>query len=417
VVLQVGGKDKGKRRALLVSSGSTSPLPKELPASTSGPAYEPMSLEGDVLERMRFDPEVIAFRRRFVIGLASVFAVLIVVVIWHSVGGSVVNSIAAASSAPAEPVKIESRKIETKTLPANTVAMRRGTPTAGSASLLHFDPPSKASTDEKLEAPPVNAPTTDPAREIARKEPSEPKSVKGVQARANEPNGSKQVTLAMTDPRVQAAAALERFLLANNIDAMLATVADRSKVEPKIRSYLETHPLIPLEYQSLTISNGAGPTGERSIVVILKDGTTREAVVVREDDRSVVDWPSFVAYSDMEWAQFMEKKPADPVLFRVIATPDKRFDNSFADAKGLTCLKLSDPRSGSNTPLFAYVESASIIGQEVAAVMSQAEGEPRKLTLHLKYPNKPTSQDQVWIDSVVASGWMLPRDKTTAQVR
>ena len=219
----------------------------------------------------------------------------------------------------------------------------------------------------------------------------------------------------MTDPRVQAAAALERFLVANNIDAMLATVANRQSVEPQIRRYLESNPLVPLDYQSLTISNGAGPTGERAIVITLKDGTQREANVVREDGRSVVDWPSFVAWSDMEWAHFMDKKPAEPILFRVIAEAEQRYDNAFADPKKLACLKLINPRDTTAHPLYAYVERSSIIGQEIDVLMRQAEGRPTKLTLHLKYPAKATSQDQVWIDSVLASGWMVPRSKSTAQ--
>ena len=409
VVLQVSAKDKGKRRALLVAGAGQPPVVAAPDKTVPGPAYEPVSLEGDVLERMKFDPEVRAFRKRLIIGVSAVAAIIVGSIIWHMVGDSVSQSVASIASKPVEEPKVEPAHVDPQALPANAIGMRRGSPTQAPST-----------TKFVFEAPPTPEPTafvpplpTVPAvsQPVANATPA---PAAGIEARENGGDGTKKVTLAMTDPRVQAAAALERFLLANNIDAMLATVADRPKMEPKIRSYLEKHPLVPIAYESLTISNGAGPTGERSIVVTLKDGTTREAVVVREDDRSVVDWPSFVAWSDMEWAQFMEKKPAEPVLFRVLATVGERYDNAFADSKALRCVKLIDPRSQSTAPIFAYVESTSPMGQKVDAFLNQAEGKPTKLTLHLKYPTDAKSQDQVWIDSVVANGWMLPRDKSTA---
>lgn len=415
VVLQVSARDKGKRRALLVAGADAPVIPKEPAKPVPGPAYEPQLLEGDVLERMKFDPEVQVVRRRLVIGAAGLVAVIVLAIIWHWAGPSVMNKVASAGVVDPEASALKRAvPIDTNALLANAVGMRRGESKAGSTNVLAFEPPTQTPADA-----PMPAPSSEPPPKVESKAApvaEAPSKTDGIDASENTGAGSKQVKLTMTDPRIQAAAAMERFLTAKNIDAMLSTVADRPVVEPMIRRYLEQHPIEPFSYESLTISNGAGPTGERSIVVRMRDGSTREGVVIHQDGRSVVDWPSFVAWSDMEWAQFMDQKPSDPVLFRVIAEPTERFDNAFSDSKGLACLKLSNPRNASAAPIFAYAEKTSVVGQEIEFLMKQSEGKPTKLTLHLKYPQAAKASDQVWIDGLLANGWMVPHPKTTAQV-
>jgi DNA-directed RNA polymerase subunit RPC12/RpoP len=54
-----------------------------LPISISGPAYEPQSLEGEAFERMKMDPEIVATRRRFLLGALSTIAVCVMAALAH----------------------------------------------------------------------------------------------------------------------------------------------------------------------------------------------------------------------------------------------------------------------------------------------------------------------------------------------
>lgn len=76
VLLQMGRKES-KRRALLVGSAE---LPLGVTDKPLTPAYEPKSLEGEVLERMRMDPELRVFRNKVLAGVVTVAGAILAVV-------------------------------------------------------------------------------------------------------------------------------------------------------------------------------------------------------------------------------------------------------------------------------------------------------------------------------------------------
>ena len=78
-MLQMGQKDQ-KRRALLVGAPEIAPGVVDQPLA---PAYEPQALEGEVLDRLKMDPEVRVFRNKLLMGLASMIVMIIAVVVMH----------------------------------------------------------------------------------------------------------------------------------------------------------------------------------------------------------------------------------------------------------------------------------------------------------------------------------------------
>ncbi len=128
VVLQVSCKDrKSKRKALLIAPPGTPVVADEpLVKPTPGPAYEPQSLQGEVFERMKLDPEVQEARLRFIMGVAAVLGLVLVATIFHYLPEE-----GAASAAPV--VKVEDKPDKTAPkddapvkLPKNTVGLRYG---------------------------------------------------------------------------------------------------------------------------------------------------------------------------------------------------------------------------------------------------------------------------------------------------
>jgi len=370
VVFQVAAKDRrSKRRAVLVAVGGGPVISEdEELKGVSGPAYDPMPLEGEVFERMKMDPEVREFRRRFIMGAAFVVAAVILTSIWHLFSSDPSPRLRPpVAKAVSELPKLEVP--ESARLPKNAVGLQYqdGTDKKFAVNKLAFKPPGKV---EEPEVP--------------------------------------------TTPAVKAT---ERFLQANSLTELLASVADRSQVEPFIRAYASAHPITKQDYKALVQGSASNDReGTWSVMATMKDGSVKEVHVVLDQGEPRVDWPSYVAWSAMEWAQFMEQMPSTPMLFRVLADQEERYDNNFADAKSLRCVRLQNPMNPESPPIFAYVDRGSVTGSEIDFLLRQSSELPMKLTLRLKFPMEATSKDQVWIDNVITAGWLVRDLQTTANV-
>ena len=377
VVLQVAARDrKGKHRALLIAKAGKPLVFDEGESKPSvGPAYTPMPLEGEVFERMKLDPEIRAFRQRLYIGVGVVVVMIVLASVW-----SLISTEVTAPSAVSAPRAVEAA-VQTpqivKKLPANTVGL-------------------KPESDHKSSSRPAGMLTFSP----------------GETAMADAPAPGRE------DPVVPVMAIVEKFLGARDIEALLETVASRSTVEADVRRHAGRKGIKPVVYETLTLAaTDQIPAGYyATVTVVLKDGTQRDAHVIKEPQGLAVDWPSFVALSEMDWQSFMKDTPSSPVLFRVLADEGDRYDQGFAERGALRCLKLLDPNGSSHPPIFAYVERASNVGEELDFLLRQSEVRPLKITLRLHFPADPASHDQVWIDSVVGPGWVTDISRESSQV-
>lgn len=376
VVLQVSCKDrKSKRKALLIAPPGTPVVADEpLVKPTPGPAYEPQSLQGEVFERMKLDPEVQEARRRFILGVAVVLGLVVIATVFHYLPDG--------STTPAPPVVKVEDKDEAPTsagssavrLPKNAVGLRYGSASsdAGPQTTLTFQSVSGEVKKDPVEDTPV-----------------------------------------LPGPVAEAAM---HFLKARNTEELLDSVADRAVLDRVIRDHVATHPWEPVTYSKLDLHQyGANNDRQWRLVASLADGSQREVNVVLDHGKHLVDWPSYVAWSTMGWKQFMSERPVSIQVFRVLADETTRFDNAFTDAQSLLCVRLLDPSDKSSPPIFAYVDKHSTVGTELDFHLRENREKPLPLTLRLRFPDDPMTNDQVWIDSVVTAGWITRDLKATAQ--
>lgn len=347
VVLQVPGKDKkSKRRAILIFSDeapapASAPVPEPTVPGFSGAEAFAQPIDGDVVERLKFDPEVRQLRKRLVIGAVTIVAAVLLTTLWHFYGGDFQGSAAFGNEDPAPRA------------PGPVVTTQEN-------SRLTFTPKTAGETFQQLTS------------------------------------SKTQIQL------------VERFLKATTVEDLLALVADVSAVEPAIRDHVARHPLAPIKYKDISAPTSANEhAGEQLVKVTLADGQQREVYLIEENGQPRVDWPSTVAWSEMEWSDFMTRKPTAPVVFRVLADEEGRYDNAFASKTMFRCLRLRDPANPASPPLYAYVERSSVLGSELDFLLRQLPELPAKLTLRLKYPTDATVPDQVWLDKVVTAGWVV----------
>lgn len=374
VMIQVAARDrKGKHRALLIATDSKAPLVRDNDVKpVPGPAYEPQPLEGEVFERMKQDPEVRAFRNRLIWG-GLVVAILVALTFLWSMFAPVSEAVAVPVLAPStdKPVAMARPVVST------SAAVPSASPVSPSAT------PSTANSVLEFQT----SGTAKPARASA------------------------------TTPVSAALSAVMKLLQAQNVEQVLDTVADRQALERLIRKYAALHGIKPLPYKALDLApTSQVPAGcVAAVVITLSDGSKRLANLLAEPKGPLVDWPSFVALSEMSWLDFIEKTPSSPLLFRVLLDDGQRYDNAFSDRVSLQCVKLLNPNDSSSGPLFAYVEKTSSIGEELRYLLRQSDERPLRMTLRLRFPVDPATPDQVWIEGIVTPGWVVPSEPGSTQ--
>lgn len=137
----------------------------------------------------------------------------------------------------------------------------------------------------------------------------------------------------------------------------------------------------------------------------LEDFSWRSAVFEKIDDRYVLDWESWVGYSEIPWKEFKEKKPTKPFVMRAKVEYGRYHNFGFQDEERWECLKLISPDG--EEVIFGYFEVDSDVSKDFQEVMEGLDGEPiDALTLRIRYPEDGKAGNQVLITEVMALGWV-----------
>lgn len=382
VMLQMAEKStKTKRRALLMGQAEPAPPASadepERPPTTSSmrrlePAHEPQVLAGDAFERMRMDPEIHQFRRRFVFG-ACVAAVIVIVLL-------VLNL-----------------------LRSNDAANERS---KFSTALAQVGAPEAAASKEGTPAHPV-------APMIAPEELLPPVSSGNLVFR---PPGSQELKTAKVSATAEGGANLARlaaaeevigkFLRAENWKQRALLVRQPKRVEPLMSIFYSKNADGPMAFDSLVEAKEISPQFSEHVVVF-EGGGRRQATVEHTAEGPKVDWESFVGAGEMAWSDFLETKPGTPRLFRVLVSPAGHFENQFGDPSVLQCFSLRCVSEPGAKVVYGYVDKSNPLAREIDYWLQQSSDATVPMTLRLKFPLDATADFQVWIQQLVQAGWMI----------
>jgi hypothetical protein len=205
--------------------------------------------------------------------------------------------------------------------------------------------------------------------------------------------------------------AVRSFLSAKNVDERLLTVRDVDSMRPLIRSYYDTHPDGPIPFTQITVEPGVSRNSPiRRFQVELPGGQKRRATAGRLKSGDYrVDWASFVIRSEMDWEDFMQKRPTDPVFMRVFMAPAPNASADFPDSNYL-CVKLTNPLNRASPPIYGYVGRDSALEKSLNLMLRIYAGEPYSVRLMLRHPAQAQSttgsNDQVLVDQLVGEGWL-----------
>jgi hypothetical protein len=325
------------------------------------PAHEPQVLPGDAFDRMRMDPEIREFRKRLIIGSVIVLVCVIIVVL--------VNQFSGGSS----PVKKAASAAETA--PA-------------ASTLVNDEPPPPVVPEGSLVFKPIGQ--SDYTTTTGSMPP----------ASTAKPTNSLEVGLSIE--------ALRKFLAAPTWQERKAWCRPFSDLEEQMKAFYADHADGPQLVENI-VEDQSAEGGYYEHVVVLEGGGRRTAHVQITSNGPRVDWAAFVGASEISWAQLMDKRPAAPVLLRVMVGDAFYYEHQFGNPGLLKCLKLTSAADPSATAIHAYCDRSTELAQKLEFWQRQhGKDATFPLTVRVKYPLNSASPTQVWLTDIVAEGWLLP---------
>lgn len=193
------------------------------------------------------------------------------------------------------------------------------------------------------------------------------------------------------------------FLNATTVEQWLPLVRNPGEVESKMRAMYPGGVLQPpgmLAFNTLEQVQTKGAI--HAVVVRTADYFEREIAFLETPDGWRIDWESWACWSEMPWRDFMEQRPTRPVLFRVKLEMLDYYNKEFMDDRMWQSYLLM-PASGEPV-LYGYAERGTPLNSRLAP---PSDMKTLLLTVRLRFPEQPQSNDQVIIDSIVAEGWVL----------
>ncbi|MDA0813972.1 MAG: DUF1080 domain-containing protein [Verrucomicrobia bacterium] len=207
---------------------------------------------------------------------------------------------------------------------------------------------------------------------------------------------------------------LREFLEAEDVDAMLNTVRNRSSVDQLVRDYYAAHP-----YERLLLRDVPSPDS-----ILIVDGFVVVECVVGQGERLFVpmeiaaglkiDWEAVVGYSAMGWEEFKQTKPKSPTLFRVCISPTSYYNYGFKEQDCIS-FQIADPKL--DHVIYGYIPRRGPLIDEFVQLfpdIGNTASTPLRAVVELKYRDQEFAANQVEIVSVKARGWVYRRDVRAA---
>lgn len=204
------------------------------------------------------------------------------------------------------------------------------------------------------------------------------------------------------------AARLKEFLnemyAASTVDELIKFCRPTKGLKQRMEKHYETNELSTRKVRKLKRSQ---PYTRMPGFMIFSAETSNykldQGVIEYDDGKFMLDWDSYVAYSEMTWEEMMRKKPTDPVLLRLLVREGSYYNNDFKDERKWLSLTISNPHE-KDVVLHAYVRRKSAVEQQVTNFGMNMDG--YAVTVKAHYPKNAKANDQIIISEVIRDNWI-----------
>ncbi|MFP6859243.1 MAG: hypothetical protein VCA73_18335 [Roseibacillus sp.] len=199
-----------------------------------------------------------------------------------------------------------------------------------------------------------------------------------------------------------------RYLLADDVVAKAAYVRHRERVLPLMQEHYQRHDFKTVHFESIEEFYPIG-VGNYPFIYLTGKGEGGESIPLLVEQLAngdvKFDWESEVSYQPMEIAEYLEKKPTEPMDFRVYARLDTFYGFEFSDPKRHLPLFLTF--RDADEFLFGYIERGTPgeVGLSKFLRRQILVGQP--VILRLRFLPGTQSHRSVLVEKVVAPRWVL----------
>lgn len=200
-------------------------------------------------------------------------------------------------------------------------------------------------------------------------------------------------------------AAIEAFFRVTSVEDLLPLLRPMEGLEEKVRQYYAKQPLPDALYDgmekpsSTLLANGTC----LQIQIRRKDQTTRLMTLFKPADRFLVDWESWVVWSEMDYHTLTQKKPLKPTEVRVTVETESYYNYDFPSSSENEWQSYRLIFDGDDRVLHGYVQRGSAVHQAVALASDVLS---RPMLLRIRYRDEDSHHTQVLIESVAADSWV-----------
>ena len=187
-----------------------------------------------------------------------------------------------------------------------------------------------------------------------------------------------------------------------SVDEKLKFVRPVEGIREKMEHYYKSFPDSGSKLKTVRgISNLVTVSGYIAYSSQTEDYKNHSGLIKYSKDSMLLDWESYVSYSDMTFDELAEKKPTEPVRLRVIATVGNYYNNNFSDETKWKAVKLENLNE--ENVIYGYVALNSANEQRI---FSFGNNEQQSLIVDVFYLPNEENGNQVMIDKVVQNGWL-----------
>ncbi len=211
---------------------------------------------------------------------------------------------------------------------------------------------------------------------------------------------------------------IEKFFASQSNEEALQYVRRAGKVAFFMKKHYAPGTFEPIIHRSLGDPETCSVVDDRFFVVpvTLPDYSQRgialeipDGIVTKE---WLVDWESWVGYSEMGFSELQIRRPTEPVILRCFMIQDEYYNYHFSDNETYVSFKLLNYNQDSQ--IWGYLDKSSTAFREVRAVLTgslEVTSGEELATLKVRYPetveNDSGAADQVEIVELVTFGWVV----------
>lgn len=122
------------------------------------------------------------------------------------------------------------------------------------------------------------------------------------------------------------------------------------------------------------------------------------------DGRFLLDWTSFVGFSQMSWEQFKKERTTEATLFRAFATASDYFNYEFSDQKSYLSINLVSPDG--LVSLHGFCQRNTPMATALSQTLSRSNS-MSGIVVRLAFPERSESDHCVWIRQFVSDRWLV----------